>query len=1080
MNRWQDKEERTVRLFAQAEEVIRQTFDDEKGMRDYLDFRFRVPGYSAHNTAMMKAQRPEAQLAGSFQYWKEHGLYIRRGEQGMAILAPAKGENGNTAFALRYTFDLNQTNADKEKKNEMLSQWKSGSLKESDYDSLFSAIYETAAENKLKISFLNEPFPEKTGEVYDKDNTVFLTQTGEMSKQVEQAIRLLSMALLERKEKWTPMLARLQADIVQYLLCKSYGLDTSQIHFQELLQRDVRTMKITEKKKLLGDAFAVADSLREQLEHSLAKLTQKKEPEKMSLEDFLGKRGLLFPVSDYMIDKQKLPHGMTSRGRQRFEKDAGNAIENYHEKRNAAIEEYNNLVRQGKIISKTAIERELEIAHGHPDNESVQAARRVLEKRGIDWITGKPLAVDSNTIKNKEEKQPKVPVTTDKGKIEDFGKKIGGARKDLWKERGLDISDIAEMNEAETAKYITKDNIWEKPDYLQMIQEGTPVRVAYFIKEVRKSLPAKVTYSYMDTTQELKRKRQEDYISLIKDVKKMLLKVKSDTDILHVFDDFVNSGVYVERSTPYMVVRTEKGFAVTNKMLKAMQIRRTDFQIMDNRIEREQFGVPAEERLPKGFSVRYLSQKKSYVVLKGRRILAEGIESEQEAYEKAKELHKEYGGTRKKKFVPEQLEHIVRDGPANGITAEKSANGNMYIETFGFSGGEFGNWMNETDRQVSLNMGYDAFCDLAIALDMDISDVSIGNRLSIAFGSRGHGNAVAHYEPLREVINLTKMRGAGSLAHEWGHAFDDIMGKRLGLDGFMTENLRDKRVPASMKHLLETMKYRPETEEEAQVRSTKRLERDGKHLDELLEQILPEGKLNDNQKKEWAHLKEEIKSTAQVRSIDVEKEEQDSGRRVKWITEKIEELSNFKKSVTGHMITKDIRNLLYYATYSFECDFRGPHEKLEVETDFYKNSVKADSLHSKEDNGYWHSNAEMFARAFACYVHDKLPWRSDYLCGHSERAMAWDFSKEEPGLVKMFPEGKERERINKCFDEVFAECKKLGLLKTTDKEENNWRQAAVTEQIPEAFSDLYQEELKNAVEPEAAVRIPIRKKGRIH
>ncbi|MBO5524716.1 MAG: hypothetical protein J5986_13785 [Roseburia sp.] len=963
MSRWQDKEEKTVRLFAQAEEVIRQTFDDEKGMRDYLDFRFRVPGYSVHNTAMMKAQRPEAQLAGSFQYWKEHGLYIRRGEQGMAILAPVKGENGNTAFTLRYIFDLNQTNADEEKKNEMLSQGKSESAKENDYDSLFSAIYETAAENKLKISFLGENSSEKTGEVYYKDNTVFLTQTGEMSKQVEQVIRLLSMALLERKEKWTSMQVRLQADIAQYLLCKSYGLDTSQIHFQELLQRDVRTMKITEKKKLLGDAFAVADSLKEQVEH------------------------------------------------------------------------FNNLVRQGEIISKAVI--------------------------------------------NKEETQSKAPGTADKGKIEDFGKKIGGARKDLWKERGLDISDIAEMNEAEAAKYITKDNIWEKPDYLQMIREGTPVRVAYFIKEVRKSLPAKVTYSYMDTTQELRRKCQEDYISLIKDVKKLLLNVKSDTDILHVFDEFVNSGVYVERTTPYMVARTEKGFAVTNKMLKTMQIRRTDFQIMDNRIEKEQFGVPAEERLPKGFSVRYLSQKKSYVVLKGRRILAEGIESEQEAYEKAKELHKEYGGTRKKKFVPEQLEHIVRDGPANGITAEKPANGNMYIETFGFSGGEFGNWMNETDRQASLNMGYDAFSDLAVALDMDISDVSLGNRLSIAFGSRGHGNAVAHYEPSREVINLTKMRGAGSLAHEWGHAFDDIMGKRLGLNGFMTENLRDKRVPASMKQLLETMKYRPETEEEAQVRSAKRLERDGKRLDELLEQILPEGKLNDNEKEEWAHLKEEIKATAQVRSIDVEKEEQDSERRVKWITEKIEELSNFRKSVTGHMITKDIRNQLYYAIYSFECDFRGAHEKLEVETDFYKNSVKADSLHSKEDNGYWHSNVEMFARAFACYVHDKLPWRSDYLCGHSERAMTWDFSKEEPGMVKLFPEGKERDRINKCFDQVFAECKKLGLLRTTDKEENNWRQATVTEQVPEGFSDLYQEELKNAAGLEGAEQILVRKKGKI-
>lgn len=33
----------------------------------------------------------------------------------------------------------------------------------------------------------------------------------------------------------------------------------------------------------------------------------------------------------------------------------------------------------------------LKTAKGHSDNESVQAARRTLAKRGIDWKTGKKL-----------------------------------------------------------------------------------------------------------------------------------------------------------------------------------------------------------------------------------------------------------------------------------------------------------------------------------------------------------------------------------------------------------------------------------------------------------------------------------------------------------------------------------------------------------------------------------------------------------------------------------------------------------------------------------------------------------------
>ena len=38
---------------------------------------------------------------------------------------------------------------------------------------------------------------------------------------------------------------------------------------------------------------------------------------------------------------------------------------------------------------------------------------------------------------------------------------------------------------------------------------------------------------------------------------------------------------------------------------------------------------------------------------------------------------------------------------------------------------------------------------------------------------------MAHYEPLLEVINLTKLRGAGCLAHEWAHALDDILSESL-------------------------------------------------------------------------------------------------------------------------------------------------------------------------------------------------------------------------------------------------------------------------------------------------------------
>ena len=61
--------------------------------------------------------------------------------------------------------------------------------------------------------------------------------------------------------------------------------------------------------------------------------------------------------------------------------------------------------------------------------------------------------------------------------------------------------------------------------------------------------------------------------------------------------------------------------------------------------------------------------------------------------------------------------------------------------------------------------------------------LSLNGELAIAFGARGHGGeeaAAAHYEPGHQVINMTKIKGAGSLAHEWFHALDHYLGRQDG------------------------------------------------------------------------------------------------------------------------------------------------------------------------------------------------------------------------------------------------------------------------------------------------------------
>lgn len=107
----------------------------------------------------------------------------------------------------------------------------------------------------------------------------------------------------------------------------------------------------------------------------------------------------------------------------------------------------------------------------------------------------------------------------------------------------------------------------------------------------------------------------------------------------------------------------------------------------------------------------------------------------------------------------------------------------QFLNQFGFRGVEFGNWVKQgnsgRERQGILNDAYDAFMDLAGVIGVPPRALSLEGRLGVGFGSRGRGgSAAAHYEPGRMVINLTKTKGAGSLAHEWFHAADNYFSRK--------------------------------------------------------------------------------------------------------------------------------------------------------------------------------------------------------------------------------------------------------------------------------------------------------------
>lgn len=650
----------------------------------------------------------------------------------------------------------------------------------------------------------------------------------------------------------------------------------------------------------------------------------------------------------------------------------------------------------------------------------------------------------------------------DKSKIKDFGEKIGGARKDLFKE-SLTIDDLQYMNEVEKRTYVTKRNIWKDINYQKLVDEGLSNRVAFFMKTIKDAVPTKAQNN-----------NEEIYINFVTKIRDFTMQLKTEEDILNFYDDFMKDYLIKKNNYKVEVKDTAKG-CINNKLLKAAHV--SSLSRIDNEIKKKEFCFSIEDKILKDYEIIKYSKENmffdkdniskktrftistqnskafyypekieklkdnTYFILKERDFYAIDFNSLEEAQEfilKNNELKKEEiknkknnKKKRKKPFKFKKLD-IKYFGP--DYRKGKNITGEDFLNDFELKGGEFGNYLNDSERQEALNYAYEALHSLADALNIDSKDISLGSRLSIAFGARGFSSALAHYEPMREVINLTKKQGAGSLAHEFAHALDDIINKELSETDI--DLTKKRNLPEIHKNLINSMKYKEVQREVYAKDKEQEIKNKIDFIDRYISQFLP---------KEYDLSEEDFKEMNELKKAVIEDKIKDIGNyvnfgRIKGNTvQSIENLSAFVKKITRKSIPlKEKANIssIMYDLNSLKENKNKTIETAIVHTDFYKNSIIFDKEYTKDNKGYWSSDVEMFARAFACYIEDKckeINIRSDYLTAHASLAQI----ETDDKIIRAYPYNEERKNINENFDKLIDFYKEKGLLNDKDVNKQN-------------------------------------------
>ncbi len=400
---------------------------------------------------------------------------------------------------------------------------------------------------------------------------------------------------------------------------------------------------------------------------------------------------------------------------------------------------------------------------------------------------------------------PKTPETpAGKEGLVDVGEKIGGARKDLA-QRGLTLDDLASMSDSEAATLVKKANVW-KPDYEKLIAAGKPPEVAAAIKVLYDGLAATPRANtpvgrtqYIEAMGALT--KMFEGAKTIDDLKD--LDTKLATTLGYDFRDYrpQNTG---PRDTFWSIQKGRRSslrlsYDAATRIKKMLAAGWPNAEPWKSRLTiRDRYGHGLTE---KGMELALARAKevgtplteeqlrgKYFEILDKQRQARGFAASQAEAETLAKSIYetslKSKGGDGK--LLPERphLDMVKRSGLPERINRDVKAED--FLHDFGFRGVEFGNWAANDERQKILNLAYDALRDLAEILNVPAKALSLNNTMAMAFGARGGGRFAAHYEPGKLVINMTKINGAGALAHEWAHAFDHYFGELDRSDAYKT------------------------------------------------------------------------------------------------------------------------------------------------------------------------------------------------------------------------------------------------------------------------------------------------------
>lgn len=304
-------------------EQVDNHFTSEEKLREHLQFMSKFHKYSTRNMTLIDQQFKGARAVGSFNFWKDQGASVKKGEKGIKILAPApvnyynkegewkqtkyaskedkqKIKNGDyetkkkTFFKVGHVFEYTQTDAREKglETSDIFQQYHRDGTIEND-KAIMSGL-EKVADN-LEVEILDKPLTElgtAKGVSYPPIQSVALNPRNSDYENVGVLIHELAHAKLhttETRDNYTKAEKEFQAEMTAFVVADHYDIDTQDFSLS-YLKAWTKDADMEDKEKLLNDVKETANEfitvIDEELEqYQSMEFEQKVESENQQVEN---------------------------------------------------------------------------------------------------------------------------------------------------------------------------------------------------------------------------------------------------------------------------------------------------------------------------------------------------------------------------------------------------------------------------------------------------------------------------------------------------------------------------------------------------------------------------------------------------------------------------------------------------------------------------------------------------------------------------------------------------------------------------------------------------------------------------